>query len=394
MTDSSELSEFERKQIIGAMDHVLSTDKFLAAPQMSAFFRYVVEQSVSGNQNRIKAYTVAVDALGKPETFDPQNDPVVRVLAGRLRSSLGGYYITHPNTNVVIKMKPGSYVPAFVNQQKKYQSNNTSADAEQTSADPGTLAVISDAGQGNATSTLDIKSPENTEKGHTHEVTSSEKVQSALRHTETTNAASQLVTPNQSGWFQLLLGGLRNTPKTAIAAGLITLALFTTYQNRSAPDEEPRMKAATPINSALNTQHSDRARPDHLSIFVSAVDEGNSLENQLNSMMSGVFSESGHVRVYRILESHSNDHFWPEDYTLSLEVLTLPTETRIGIQLMSAQTGRIIHTDTIVLSSSAMQRLTHEELEHITVFSRNLVSERGPLVIDYQTAEISNSIGE
>ena len=54
-----------------------------------------------GNKSRIKAYTVAVDALGKPDTFDPQNDPVVRVLAGRLRSSLSGYYENHPNTNVV-----------------------------------------------------------------------------------------------------------------------------------------------------------------------------------------------------------------------------------------------------------------------------------------------------
>ena len=83
------------------------------------------------------------------------------------------------------------------------------------------------------------------------------------------------------------------------------------------------------------------------------------------------------------------DRFWPEDYVLSLEVLTLPTETRIGIQLMAAQTGRISHSDTLILSSAAMQQLTHEELKQITAFSRNLVSEKGPLVTDYQKMEAS-----
>jgi len=165
--------------------------------------------------------------------------------------------------------------------------------------------------------------------------------------------------------------------------------LFTAYLYRSIVDNEPTMVAATPLVPALDAQRSNRTRPDQLSIFVSAMDEGNILENQLNSMMSGVFSESEHVKVYRILESNSNYHFWPEDYALSLEVLTLPAETRIGIQLMAAQTGRISHTDTLVLSSTAMQALTHEELEQITIFSRDLVSEQGPLVTDYQKSQAS-----
>ncbi len=100
--------------ITSALDGILTTDKFLASPQMSAFLRYVVEQTLIGNTRRIKAFTVGIEALGKPASFDPQTDPSVRVLAKRLRSSLDTYYLQNPDTTVFIEMKPGSYVPKFL----------------------------------------------------------------------------------------------------------------------------------------------------------------------------------------------------------------------------------------------------------------------------------------
>ena len=51
-----------------ALSAVLLDDKFAAAPQMSAFLKYVVTQTLYEDPSRIKAYTVAVDALGKPPT--------------------------------------------------------------------------------------------------------------------------------------------------------------------------------------------------------------------------------------------------------------------------------------------------------------------------------------
>jgi hypothetical protein len=395
MTDNSQLSEFERKQIVSALEHVLSTDKFLAAPQMSAFLRYVVEQSVLGNKSRIKAYTVAIDALGKPDTFDPQNDPVVRVLAGRLRSSLNGYYENHSNTNVVIQMKPGSYVPVFINQQKNGNANNLPSDSEHVSSTSDSPRPLEDTNSAPTRDTVAQANVSQTESGHHRDDSSGNKLPLAQERSNITNAIIseniQIDTSTQPGISMQLIARLRQTPNVAIAAGVLALMLFTSYLNRAVVDNEPNIMSATPLVSALDAQMPYRARPDHLSIFVSAIDEGNILENQLNSMMSGVFSESEHVKVYRILEPNSNNRFWPEDYTLSIEVLNLPTETRVGIQLMAAQTGRISHSDTLVLSATAMQALTHEELEQITDFSRGLVSEQGPLVTDFQKAQASAS---
>jgi len=105
---------YTREEVILSLETVLQDAKFAAAPQMSAFLRFVVMQTLDGNADRIKAYTVAVDALGKPSTFDPQNDPSVRVLAKRLRDTLTAYYQRTNGHQLVLLLKSGSYIPSFV----------------------------------------------------------------------------------------------------------------------------------------------------------------------------------------------------------------------------------------------------------------------------------------
>lgn len=105
---------YTREEVVESLEAVLQDAKFAAAPQMSAFLRFVVIQTLDGNADRIKAYTVAVDALGKPPTFDPQTDPSVRVLAKRLRDTLTAYYQRTAGHKLVLLLKSGSYIPSFV----------------------------------------------------------------------------------------------------------------------------------------------------------------------------------------------------------------------------------------------------------------------------------------
>jgi len=104
---------YSQEEVIEALQTVLQDPKFAAAPQMSAFLRFVVMQTLEGKADRIKAYTVAVDALGKPATFDPQNDPSVRVLAKRLRDTLTAYYDRTTGHTVRLRLHCGSYIPEF-----------------------------------------------------------------------------------------------------------------------------------------------------------------------------------------------------------------------------------------------------------------------------------------
>jgi len=104
---------YSQEEVIQALQTVLQDPKFAAAPQMSAFLKFVVMQTLEGKADRIKAYTVAVDALGKPASFDPQNDPSVRVLAKRLRDTLTAYYERTTGHSIKLRLYCGSYIPEF-----------------------------------------------------------------------------------------------------------------------------------------------------------------------------------------------------------------------------------------------------------------------------------------
>ena len=62
----------------------------------------------------MKAYTIALEVLGRDDSFDPQIDPVVRMEAGRLRQRLERYYVGAGQDDPVrIEIPKGGYVPTF-----------------------------------------------------------------------------------------------------------------------------------------------------------------------------------------------------------------------------------------------------------------------------------------
>jgi adenylate cyclase len=76
--------------------------------------RFVVEETLAGRGERLKGYTVAVEVFEKPETFDAQSDPLVRVEAGRLRRRLLEYYHGDGKSDPVrIELPRGGYAPMF-----------------------------------------------------------------------------------------------------------------------------------------------------------------------------------------------------------------------------------------------------------------------------------------
>ena len=102
------------EEIRAALEHMAGSEAFRGSPQLVSFLRYVVEATLRGASDRIKGYTIAVEALGRAENFDPQSDPIVRVEAMRLRRALTRYYQNGGSRDpVLIDLPLGSYVPAF-----------------------------------------------------------------------------------------------------------------------------------------------------------------------------------------------------------------------------------------------------------------------------------------
>jgi adenylate cyclase len=97
-----------------ALERTVASPDFVASERARRFLRYVVEETLAGRSERIKAFSVAVEVFGRDESFDPQNDPVVRIEAGRLRRALERYYLLAGKDDpVFIDIPKGGYVPTF-----------------------------------------------------------------------------------------------------------------------------------------------------------------------------------------------------------------------------------------------------------------------------------------
>lgn len=101
-------------KIKAALDRVLGWPEIARSVQLGKFLTYIVNATLSGREDAIKAYAIAVDVFGRPVDFDPQADPIVRVQARRLRALLDQYYEEADDPGPVrIRLPVGRYVPQF-----------------------------------------------------------------------------------------------------------------------------------------------------------------------------------------------------------------------------------------------------------------------------------------
>jgi adenylate cyclase len=96
------------------LERIIASSAFDASRRNRAFLRFIVEESLAGRADRIKAYTIATSVLGRDEAFDPQSDPIVRIEASRLRRSLERYYLKAGQHDPIrIEIPKWGYVPSF-----------------------------------------------------------------------------------------------------------------------------------------------------------------------------------------------------------------------------------------------------------------------------------------
>jgi len=96
------------------LKRILASKYFKSAKQMQNFLKYIVEKTLAGEGNVIKQYTIGVDALSLADDFDPEGNPAVRIMGGRVRKRLKEYYDNNKNNEeIIISIPRGSYIPEF-----------------------------------------------------------------------------------------------------------------------------------------------------------------------------------------------------------------------------------------------------------------------------------------
>jgi TolB-like protein/Flp pilus assembly protein TadD len=109
-----ELAKDSDQLALGQLNRILSSKAFRQADRLKRFLSFVVAETISGRGDRLKEFVVGVEVFGKDTSFDPRNDPIVRVQARRLRAQLARYYREEGQEDeLVIDMPKGGYAPNF-----------------------------------------------------------------------------------------------------------------------------------------------------------------------------------------------------------------------------------------------------------------------------------------
>ncbi|MBW9054443.1 hypothetical protein [Rhizobium mesosinicum] len=96
------------------LDRILASPEFHAPERGRRFLEYIIEEMLEGRGEQLKAYTIAQAVFGRDASFDAQNDPVVRIEAGRIRRALERYYLVSGRRDPIgITIPKGGYSPHF-----------------------------------------------------------------------------------------------------------------------------------------------------------------------------------------------------------------------------------------------------------------------------------------
>ena len=96
------------------IERILQSKVFRASEVLRNLLSYLSDKALSGTADSLKEYTIGLDALGKPASFDPRQESVVRMHTARLRQKLAEYYRTEGIDNpVIIDLPKGGFKITF-----------------------------------------------------------------------------------------------------------------------------------------------------------------------------------------------------------------------------------------------------------------------------------------
>src|SRR5215510_7277232 len=96
------------------IQRIVASKAFKTSEVHRNLFNYLADKSLAGEAHNLKEYTVGLDVFGKPASYDPRQESVVRMHVGRLRQKLAEYYRTEGVDDIVVVDLPkGGFALTF-----------------------------------------------------------------------------------------------------------------------------------------------------------------------------------------------------------------------------------------------------------------------------------------
>ena len=117
-------SEIEERLIIKQVEKINSSEDFRTKDLLCRFLSYIVSEQLAGREQNLKGYNIGIDVFNRGEDFDPIQDSLVRIHAGRLRRLLKLYYLQEgKNDEIRIEIPKGAYFPKITSKIKEQSSH-------------------------------------------------------------------------------------------------------------------------------------------------------------------------------------------------------------------------------------------------------------------------------
>src|SRR5210317_2078545 len=93
MQQANSIETISQKQIQEQVQRICESDELKSKQQLCLLLRYLVNETLAGRQHHLKGYKIGLEVFGKEENYDADQDPLVRIHAGRLRRMLRMYFL-------------------------------------------------------------------------------------------------------------------------------------------------------------------------------------------------------------------------------------------------------------------------------------------------------------
>lgn len=370
--------ETDKSVVEAELSRLLESRKFSGAPQMSAFLRYIVFQTLDGRGARIKAYTVGVDALGKAHTFDAQSDPSVRVLALRLRKTLAASYEDGGHCYARIVLNVGSYVPEFL---KADRPSPVKAKPPVETVLPGDTAL-----RDHAMASVSIPSAPQCNAVTQRVGSISDSSHTITIHRETEKSLPSVEPHSQAG--------------NLLKHGLILLTLFfVTYVSMSGDAQNDVYS-----NKVLAGMPSLGSGPDDVDTGKNA--EGEVMQQQIptlyltdderqsrhlrniSMLLGSSVVQSGGLGVSLVSPANVPAVSMQGDYQMVLSELLVDSHSRINVQIVKLQSGSIVASATLLFDQTTAG-FSSDEILQVESFASGISNGTGAIFSDFCLSEES-----
>ena len=110
-------ANIESDEIRLALEKLLRSKYFVNAHKKQKFVRLICDYYLEGRAQELNEHILGYDVFGRDNSYNPSNDPIVRVFAHEIRKKLEAYYANEGATDPVrLEIPAGSYQPVFTRQ--------------------------------------------------------------------------------------------------------------------------------------------------------------------------------------------------------------------------------------------------------------------------------------